>query len=171
LALRVLEEELVAEMGPHLCGVCGIENVTIDNSAAYIQSWMQVCATTRTCWCMPQPSAKGRRLYQTCNPRWVLSAYQERGGVMQTATYPVHLRYTHDECSPSSRLLSAGTSTKAVGTINAVPPSRVVPRVDNDATRHDSETIGTLYVTGLTTTASTRLSVMRGLTCLTCSTS
>ena len=26
----------------YLCGVCGIDNVTIDNSAAYIQSWMQV---------------------------------------------------------------------------------------------------------------------------------
>jgi antirestriction protein ArdC len=37
------KEELVAEMGAaYLCGVCGIENVTIDNSAAYIQSWMQV---------------------------------------------------------------------------------------------------------------------------------
>ena len=37
------QEELVAEMGAaYLCGVCGIENVTIDNSAAYLQSWMQV---------------------------------------------------------------------------------------------------------------------------------
>ena len=24
----------------YLCGVCGIENSTIDNSAAYIQSWL-----------------------------------------------------------------------------------------------------------------------------------
>jgi len=33
----------VAEMGAaYLCGVCGIANVTIDNSAAYLQSWMQV---------------------------------------------------------------------------------------------------------------------------------
>lgn len=37
------KEELVAEMGAaYLCGVCGIDNITIDNSAAYIQSWMQV---------------------------------------------------------------------------------------------------------------------------------
>ena len=37
------KEELVAEMGAaYLCGVCGIDNVTIDNSAAYIQNWMQV---------------------------------------------------------------------------------------------------------------------------------
>jgi antirestriction protein ArdC len=25
----------------YLCGICGIENATIDNSAAYIQSWLQ----------------------------------------------------------------------------------------------------------------------------------
>jgi antirestriction protein ArdC len=25
----------------YLCGICGIENETIDNSAAYIQSWLQ----------------------------------------------------------------------------------------------------------------------------------
>jgi antirestriction protein ArdC len=37
------KEELVAEMGAaYLCGVCGIENATIENSAAYLQSWMQV---------------------------------------------------------------------------------------------------------------------------------
>ena len=37
------KEELVAEMGAaYLCGVCGIVNVTIDNSAAYLQSWMEV---------------------------------------------------------------------------------------------------------------------------------
>jgi antirestriction protein ArdC len=34
-------EELVAEMGAaYLCGLCEIENKTIDNSAAYIQSWL-----------------------------------------------------------------------------------------------------------------------------------
>ncbi len=37
------QEELVAEMSAaYLCGVCGIANVTIDNSAAYLQSWMAV---------------------------------------------------------------------------------------------------------------------------------
>jgi antirestriction protein ArdC len=36
-------EELVAEMGAaYLCGVCGIANTTIANSAAYLQSWMAV---------------------------------------------------------------------------------------------------------------------------------
>jgi antirestriction protein ArdC len=35
-------EELIAEMGAaYLCGICGIENATIDNSAAYIQSWLK----------------------------------------------------------------------------------------------------------------------------------
>ena len=36
------QEELVAEMGAaYLCNLTGIENVTIDNSAAYIQSWLR----------------------------------------------------------------------------------------------------------------------------------
>ena len=36
------KEELVAEIGASfLCGICGIENRTIDNSAAYIQSWIK----------------------------------------------------------------------------------------------------------------------------------
>ena len=37
------KEELVAEMGAaYLCGVCSIANTTLANSAAYLQSWMQV---------------------------------------------------------------------------------------------------------------------------------
>ena len=36
------QEELVAEMdAAYLCGICGIENKTIDNSAACIQSWLK----------------------------------------------------------------------------------------------------------------------------------
>lgn len=36
------KEELVAEMGAAmLCGVCGIENSTIENSAAYIGGWLR----------------------------------------------------------------------------------------------------------------------------------
>ena len=36
------QEELVAEMGAaYLCGICGIENATIDSSAAYIQGWLK----------------------------------------------------------------------------------------------------------------------------------
>ncbi|AHW60647.1 hypothetical protein SAMN05444285_12372 [Draconibacterium orientale] len=36
------QEELVAEMGAaYLCGICGIENATIDNSAAYIEGWLK----------------------------------------------------------------------------------------------------------------------------------
>jgi len=36
------KEELVAEMGAaYLCGICGIENTTIDNSVAYIQGWLK----------------------------------------------------------------------------------------------------------------------------------
>lgn len=35
-------EELVAEMGAaFLCGVCGIETATIDNSAAYVAGWLK----------------------------------------------------------------------------------------------------------------------------------
>ena len=37
------KEELVAEMGAaFLCGYCGIEQKTIENSAAYIQGWQKV---------------------------------------------------------------------------------------------------------------------------------
>jgi len=37
------KEELVAEIGAAmLCGLAGIEQVTIDNSAAYIQNWLRV---------------------------------------------------------------------------------------------------------------------------------
>src|SRR5208283_1729255 len=36
------KEELVAEMGAaFLCGVVGIENITLNNSAAYIQGWLK----------------------------------------------------------------------------------------------------------------------------------
>ena len=36
------KEELVAEMGASfLCGICQVENKTIDNSAAYIKSWLR----------------------------------------------------------------------------------------------------------------------------------
>ncbi len=36
------QEELVAEMGAaYLCGICGIENAIIDNSAAYLQGWLK----------------------------------------------------------------------------------------------------------------------------------
>jgi len=39
-------EELVAEMGAaFLCGFTGIENKTIDNSAAYLRTWLEVLKT------------------------------------------------------------------------------------------------------------------------------
>ncbi len=35
------QEELIAEMGAaYLCALCNIQNDTIENSAAYIQSWL-----------------------------------------------------------------------------------------------------------------------------------
>lgn len=35
------QEELVAEMGAaYLCGYCGIDNATVDNSAAYLKGWL-----------------------------------------------------------------------------------------------------------------------------------
>ncbi|MFB4165629.1 zincin-like metallopeptidase domain-containing protein [Alteribacillus sp. JSM 102045] len=37
------KEELIAELGASmLCGITGIDNTTIDNSASYIHSWLQV---------------------------------------------------------------------------------------------------------------------------------
>ncbi|WP_161805334.1 zincin-like metallopeptidase domain-containing protein [Sporosarcina globispora] len=36
------KEELVAEMGAAmLCGIAGIDNSTIENSASYIHSWIR----------------------------------------------------------------------------------------------------------------------------------
>ena len=41
-------EELVAEMGAtFLCGMAGIENQTIDNSASYVASWLQALKTDK----------------------------------------------------------------------------------------------------------------------------
>lgn len=43
------KEELVAEMGAaFLCGYSGIENNTIENSAAYIQGWLKALKNDRT---------------------------------------------------------------------------------------------------------------------------
>lgn len=43
------KEELVAEMGAaFLCGHAGIENTTIENSAAYIQGWLKALKNDRT---------------------------------------------------------------------------------------------------------------------------
>lgn len=42
-------EELIAELGAaFLCGHCGIVNKTIDNSAAYIDSWLKVLKEDKT---------------------------------------------------------------------------------------------------------------------------
>ena len=38
---RYAKEELIAEMtAAYLCGVCGIDNSTVDNSAAYLKGWL-----------------------------------------------------------------------------------------------------------------------------------
>lgn len=43
------KEELVAEMGSSmLAGVCGISEITIDNSAAYIKSWLNALRDDKT---------------------------------------------------------------------------------------------------------------------------
>ncbi|WP_173918927.1 ArdC family protein [Halobacillus sp. Marseille-Q1614] len=43
------KEELIAELGASmLCGVTGIENQTIDNSASYIQSWLRKLKDDKT---------------------------------------------------------------------------------------------------------------------------
>jgi antirestriction protein ArdC len=42
------QEELVAEMGAaYLCGISGIETITIDNSAAYIEGWLKKLRTDK----------------------------------------------------------------------------------------------------------------------------
>ena len=43
------KEELVAEMGSaYLCGFCGIGERTLENSAAYLQSWLQALKNDKT---------------------------------------------------------------------------------------------------------------------------
>jgi antirestriction protein ArdC len=43
------QEELVAELGAaFLCGICGIEQMTLENSAAYIQNWLKVLKNDKT---------------------------------------------------------------------------------------------------------------------------
>ena len=42
-SVRYAKEELVAEMGAaYLCGVTGIDNSTVNNSAAYLKGWLSV---------------------------------------------------------------------------------------------------------------------------------
>jgi antirestriction protein ArdC len=54
------KEELVAEMGAaYLCGVCGMANTTIANSAAYLQSWMVVLRQDATL--LVQAAAQAQR--------------------------------------------------------------------------------------------------------------
>lgn len=46
---RYSKEELIAELGASmLCGVTGIDNQTIDNSASYIQSWLRALKDDHT---------------------------------------------------------------------------------------------------------------------------
>jgi antirestriction protein ArdC len=43
------KEELIAELGASmLCGIAGIDNHTLDNSASYIQSWLRALKNDRT---------------------------------------------------------------------------------------------------------------------------
>ena len=43
------KEELVAELGSaYLCGTCGIVDRTVENSAAYLQSWLQAFRADKT---------------------------------------------------------------------------------------------------------------------------
>ena len=43
------KEELVAELGSaYLCGICGIFDRTVENSAAYLQSWLQAFRDDKT---------------------------------------------------------------------------------------------------------------------------
>ena len=61
---------LVAEMGAaYLCGVCGIANATLDNSAAYLQSWMRVLRYDPTLLVQAAARPEGSRLYPKPPPR------------------------------------------------------------------------------------------------------
>jgi antirestriction protein ArdC len=58
------KEELVAEMGAaFLCGHTGIESKTLDNSAAYIKTWLGRLKEDQTSNYSRRASTKGSRLY------------------------------------------------------------------------------------------------------------
>jgi antirestriction protein ArdC len=53
------KEELVAEMGAaYLCGVCGIANTTVTNSAAYLAGWKKALKNDPTCVVMAASQAE-----------------------------------------------------------------------------------------------------------------
>jgi hypothetical protein len=66
---------------------------------------------------------------------------------MPTTTYPVHLRYTHDELLALFEAAERGDVDKGGRYDQRGAAINVWSHAwTNDATRHDSETIGTLYV-------------------------
>ena len=53
------KEELVAELGSaYLCGICGIVERTVDNSAAYLASWLKALRRTRPSSSTPPPTRR-----------------------------------------------------------------------------------------------------------------
>ncbi len=77
------QEELVAEMGAaYLCGICGIENATIDNSAAYIQGWLNKLKSDKKFIMMASGLAQKAVDYildhQDSNPKPVLKSSKKK---------------------------------------------------------------------------------------------
>jgi antirestriction protein ArdC len=77
------KEELVAEMGgAYLCGVCGIANATLDNSAAYLQSWMAVLRHDATM--LVQAAAQAQRAAD-----YIQNLYPATGGSEERSSIPI----------------------------------------------------------------------------------
>ena len=73
------KEELVAEMGAgFLCGLCGIENRTVDNSAAYLQGWLRRLRQDQTL--LVAAAAQAQRA-----ANWLTQRRDARGAGQQSA--------------------------------------------------------------------------------------
>ncbi len=73
------KEELVAEMGAtFLCSLAGIENQTIDNSAAYISNWLTKLRSDRKL--LVQAGSAAQKAVDFITNATAAAAYQHRGG-------------------------------------------------------------------------------------------
>src|SRR5262245_55026291 len=77
------KEELVAEFGAaYLCGVCGIANATLDNSAAYLQSWMHILRHDATM--LVQAAAQAQRAAD-----YIQNLYPATGASEERSSIPI----------------------------------------------------------------------------------
>jgi antirestriction protein ArdC len=87
------KEELVAEMGAsYLCGVCGIANATLANSAAYLQSWMQVLRHDPTM--LVHAAAQAQRAAD-----YIQNLHSATGASEERSSIPIRWQHKERTCS------------------------------------------------------------------------